>query len=177
MSYLPPISTVTDDEACEPLRLVVASPSSLPAAARLLQQLEHNQVGLLTAATHIVAISAPRGSCLHLCVGRYSSENLNQTTCRAKRVHTTPMIDHQLVDYGRHLDTGPPLRGHVCWLLCRWFYSSSSHSLRGISLHRPASPMIWERASLCVYAYVCVSASLVSRLYRTNQLQYRMVTS
>lgn len=84
ISYLPPISTVTDDEACEPLRLVVASPSSLPAAARLLQQLEHNQVGLLTAATHIVAISAPRGFCLHLCVGRYSSENLNQTTCQTR---------------------------------------------------------------------------------------------
>jgi len=88
LSYLPPISTVTDDEACEPLRLVVASPSSLPAAARLLQQLEHNQVGLLTAATHIVAISAPRGPCLHLCVGRYSCENLNQTTTSQTRTHT-----------------------------------------------------------------------------------------
>ena len=72
------------------------------------------------------------------------------------------MIDHQPVtgivaDYGRHLDTGPPLRGHVCWLLCRWFYSSSSHSLRGIILHRAAPPMIWERASLYrVYACVVV---------------------
>ena len=79
-SYLPPISTVTDDEACELLRLGMASLSSLPAAARLLQQLEHNQVGLRTTATHTVAIPAPRGSCLHLCVGRYSSENLNQST-------------------------------------------------------------------------------------------------
>lgn len=77
-SYLPPISTVTDDEACEPLRLAVASLSSLRAAPRLLQQLEHNQVGLRAAATHTVAIPAPRGSCLHLCV--YSNENLNQTT-------------------------------------------------------------------------------------------------
>ena len=86
-SYLPPISTVTDDEVCDPLCLAVASLSSLPAAARLLQQLEHNQVGLRTAATHtIVAIPAPRGSRLHLCVGRYSSENLNQTTTYTHRL-------------------------------------------------------------------------------------------
>ena len=164
-SHLPPISTVTDDEACEPLRLPVASLSSLRAAARLLQQLEHNQVGLRAAATHTVAIPAPRGSGLHLCV--YSDENLNQTTTY---IHTrTPppssMIGHRPVTgivahYGRHLDTGPALRGHVCWLLCRRFYSPGSHSLRGIIIFAPSrlAHDLGEGVTLscvCMYVRVC----------------------